>query len=65
MWRWFSQPKSVNIKRLDPNHELSEAEDTFKDIFDNEHNNNNGIDTMKLRTISVNSHMMEMLPRMP
>jgi hypothetical protein len=49
MWRWFSQPKSVNIKRLDPNHELSEAEDTFKDIFDNEHNNNNGIDTMKLR----------------
>ena len=23
------QPKSVNIKRLDPNHELSEEEDKF------------------------------------
>ena len=41
------QPKSVNIKRLDPNHE---AEVQLKKIFDNEHNNNNSIDAMKLRS---------------
>ena len=46
--------KVCKYQALDPKHELSEAKDTFKDIFKNEHNNNNnGIDAMKLRHPSL------------
>ena len=46
--------KVCKYQALDPKHELSEAKDTFKDIFKNEHNtNNNGIDPMKLRHPSL------------
>ena len=35
---------SVNTQALDPKHELSEAKDTFKDMFEKAYNNNNHID---------------------